>query len=193
MASRDGAGWALLIVDFINRFDFDGADRLVARARKAAGRTAALRQRFHAANRPVIYANDNFGHWRSEFSRLVEECAAASGAAGEIAQLLRPGRGDYSVLKPRHSAFYGTPLEFLLEELKVDSLALAGLAADNCIFATAQDAYVRKFRLWVPQDCVAAEGKDYERDSLRHMARTMKADIRASGRDGAGWDKVRAA
>ena len=191
MASRDKARWALLIVDFINLFDFSGARRLMPRARRAAARTAALRKRFHEAKRPVIYANDNFGHWRSEFSRLVEECAATPGGAGDIAKLLRPERGDYAVLKPRHSAFYGTPLEFLLEELKADSLALAGLAADNCIFATAQDAYVRQFKLWVPADCVAAETAAYERDSLHHMARTMKADIRPSGVGGVGWDRVR--
>ena len=191
MASRDKARWALLIVDFIQLFDFDGAKKLLPRARKAAARTAELRTRFHEARRPVIYANDNFGHWRSEFSRLVEECVAAPGTPGDIAALLRPGRSDYAVLKPRHSAFYGTPLEFLLEELDADSLALAGIAADNCIFATAQDAYVRQFKLWVPADCVAAETAAYERDALRHMARTMKADIRPSGVGGLGWNKVR--
>ena len=82
--------------------------------------------------------------------------------------------------EPRHSAFYGTPLEFLLDELEVDALALAGVAADNCIFATAQDAYVRKFRLWVPADCVAADSEEHDRQSLDHMQRTMKADIRRS-------------
>ena len=178
MASKGNARCGLLIVDFINLFDFDGADRLAPRALAAAERTAGLRQRAQRDGIPCIYANDNFGHWRSEFSQLVEQCAAAPGAPGRIAGLLRPGKDDYSILKPRHSAFYGTPLEFLLEELEVGCLVLTGVAADNCIFATAQDAYVRKFRLWVPADCVAAEHPDHERESLGHMRRTMKADVR---------------
>ena len=180
MASKGAGRWALLVVDFINRFDFDDGAALAARARPAAERTAALKRRAKAAGMPCVYANDNFHRWRSEFSRLVAECEAAPGAAGEITRLLKPQQDDYAVLKPRHSAFYGTPLEFLLEELEVGALAIAGVAADNCIFATAQDAYVRKFRIWVPSDCVAAEKAEYERDSLAHMARTMKADIRPS-------------
>jgi nicotinamidase-related amidase len=84
------------------------------------------------------------------------------------------------VLKPRHSAFYGTPLQFLLDELKVSRLILTGLSADICIVATAQDAYVRKFKLWVPADCVAADTEEHEAQALALMKRTMKADIRPS-------------
>jgi nicotinamidase-related amidase len=171
-----------VLVDFINLFDFPRAPKLARRAVPAARRTARLKARLTQAGVPCIYANDNFGQWTSEFSRLVDECRGRGGAAGEIAALLHPQPGDYSVLKPRHSAFYGTPLEFLLEELGVDSLILTGLAADNCVFATAQDAYVRKFSLWVPSDCVAAESRAYEADALDHFRRTMKAKTTPSSR-----------
>jgi nicotinamidase-related amidase len=171
---------ALLLVDFINPFDFEHSEKLARRALPAARRTAALKSRAHAAGLPCIYANDNFGHWRSEFSRVVEECRKRGGEAREIAGLLAPGPDDYSILKPRHSAFYGTPLEFLLEELEVGALILAGLSTDMCVSATAQDAYVRKFKLWVPADCVAADTQEHEDQALDHMRRTMKADIRPS-------------
>ena len=191
MASNGKSRWALLIVDFINLLDFPDSAKLAARARPAAERTAHLKKRVREADVPCIYANDNFGHWRSEFSRLVKECLASSGTPRDLARLLEPDPEDYSLLKPRHSAFYGTPLAFLLEELEVDSLILAGISADICISATAQDAYVRKFRLWVPSDCVAADTEEHERQTLDHMARTMKADIRPSGVGGVGWDQVR--
>jgi len=61
---------------------------------------------------------------------------------------------------------------------------IAGIAADNCVFATAQDAYVRKFRLWVPSDCVAADTRQHEAEALDHLRRTMKAQTRASRRSG---------
>lgn len=173
-------GRALLLVDFINLFDFDGAEALAKRAVPAARNAAKLRQRAADAGIPCIYANDNFGQWRSEFSRVVEECRKRGGEAREIAELLAPGPNDYSILKPRHSAFYGTPLEFLLEELEAGALVIAGLSTDMCVSATAQDAYVRKFKLWVPSDCVAADTEEHEQQALDHMRRTMKADIRPS-------------
>jgi nicotinamidase-related amidase len=173
---------ALLLVDFINFFDFPGSAKLERRARIAARNVARLKARLARARVPCIYANDNFGQWKSEFARLVDECLAKGGASAEIAELLKPGPGDYSVLKPRHSAFFGTPLEFLLEELGAESLVITGLSADNCVFATAQDAYVRKFSLWVPADCVAADTSEHERQALDHLKRTMKADIRPSPR-----------
>ena len=122
---NDAVKRALILVDFINLFDFEHSEKLAARAVEAAKRTAALKKRTQAAGMPCIYANDNFGHWTSEFSALVQECLRKGGASGEIAKTLHPGRGDYSVLKPRHSAFYQTPLEFLLQELEVGSLIQA--------------------------------------------------------------------
>jgi nicotinamidase-related amidase len=173
---------ALLLVDFINLFDFPHSEKLARRAVRAAQRTAKLKQRVSASRSPVIYANDNFGHWNSEFSKLVEDCLGRGAESAEIARLLHPEQKDFAVLKPRHSAFYGTPLEFLLEELKVDSLIVTGISLDICVFATAQDAYVRQFDLWVPSDCVAADTPEHEKHALDHLQRTMKTDTRPSSR-----------
>jgi nicotinamidase-related amidase len=158
-------------------------EKLATRAVAAAKRTAKLKERTKAEGVPCIYANDNFGQWKSEFSALVKECLAKGGASGEIARLLHPSGDDYSVLKPRHSAFYETPLEFLLEELEVDSLIVTGLSTDMCVSATAQDAYVRKYKLWLPSDCVAADTPEHERQALDLMQRTLRADIRPSTED----------
>jgi len=177
---NDGGKRALLLVDFINLFDFPHAEKLAARAVEAAKRTAKLKERMKAEAVPCIYANDNFGHWKSEFSKLVAECLKKDGPSATIAKLLQPAPDDYSVLKPRHSAFYESPLQFLLEELEVSGLILTGLSTDMCVSATAQDAYVRKYKLWIPSDCVAADTADHEREALDLMSRTLKADIRPS-------------
>ena len=182
MPARKTAATALLLVDFINLFDFDEARQLAPRAIRAARCTARLKARAAAENVPCIYANDNFGNWTSEFSALTAQCKRKPGAPGEIARILSPTRNDLSVLKPRHSAFYGTPLAFLLDELGVKNLVVTGLTADICVFATAQDAYVRQFRVWVPADCVASFNLQFERAALAHMARTLKADTRSGGR-----------
>jgi nicotinamidase-related amidase len=171
---------ALLIVDYINLFDFPNSELLANRALAAARCTAGLKQRARKAGIPCIYANDNFGNWHSEFAALVKQCVKKGGPSAAIAKLLRPTREDLSVLKPRHSAFYGTPLEFLLDELKVAKLIVTGLSADICVLATAQDGYVHKFKVWVPSDCVAADTPEHEAEALGLMRRTMKANTRAA-------------
>lgn len=169
------ASKALLLVDLFNPLDFENAHKLAPDAIRAARNAAALAARCRRSRWPVIYANDNFGHWRSNFSDVMRTCLALGGAAARIAAQMRPAATDYSILKPRHSAFYGTPLEFLLEDLGVASLVIAGIAADSCVLHTALDAHLRNFSLWVPRDCVAAETDDWRVRSLRQIERAAKA------------------
>jgi nicotinamidase-related amidase len=171
-----GKRTALLLIDFMNPLDFDGANALAPRALKAASRAATLKKRMRAQRAPVIYANDNFGRWESDFNAVVADCERRGGASAAMAALLAPSVDDRSVLKPRHSAFFGTPLDFLLDELGVSRLVLTGLAADSCVMFTAHDAYLRQYDLWIPSDCVASEKDAWRRDALAYMARVMKAD-----------------
>ncbi|HXR57210.1 MAG TPA: isochorismatase family cysteine hydrolase [Casimicrobiaceae bacterium] len=171
---------ALLLIDFMNPLDFDGAQSLAPRALRAASRAAQLKRRMRARRSPVIYANDNFGRWEADFDAVVADCERRGGASAAMAKLLAPSDEDRSVLKPRHSAFFGTPLDFLLDELDVGSLVLTGLAADSCIMFTAHDAYLRKYALWIPADCVASEKDAWRRDALAYMARVLKARVDAA-------------
>jgi nicotinamidase-related amidase len=180
-----GSRSALLLVDFINLFDFPGSELLASRAVPAARNAARLKARIAKAGLPCIYANDNYGDWHSEFSALVRKCRGKGGASAAIARALAPTKRDLCVLKPRHSAFFGTPLSFLLDELKVRSLTIVGLSADICVLATAHDAHVRKYKVWVPSDCVAADTAQHEAEALEIMRRTLEADIRPSVGTGA--------
>ena len=171
---------ALLLIDFMNPLDFAGGARLAAGAVEAARRTAALKKRLTRNRVPVVYCNDNFGQWDSDFHAVVEHCRALGGAPRTLAELLAPNPRDLSILKPRHSAFFGTPLEFLLDEMQIQRLVLTGLAADNCIMFTAHDAYLRKYALRIPSDCVAAERDADRRTALSYLARVTKADVRRS-------------
>jgi len=175
-------GIALLLIDFINPLDFPGASRLAPWAIKAARHTRLLKQRAQALGIPCIYVNDNFKNWHEEFSDLVARCLGAGGPARTLAELLAPEPRDFVLLKPRHSAFYGTPLAFLLEELEVSRLILTGLAGDICVFFTAQDAYVRKFSLWIPANCIGAQLDSHYRSTLDQMRRNLKATTRPAGR-----------
>jgi nicotinamidase-related amidase len=169
---------ALLVIDMINGFEFPGAGKVLPRALEAARAIAALSRRAREAAVPVVYVNDNFGKWRSDFRTLPEHCLKGEG--GPIAELLRPREDDYFVLKPRHSGFHSTTLEVLLAYLGTSTLVLTGVATNNCVLFTAHDAYMREFRLLVPRDCVASESEADDRYALEHMAKVLKADTELS-------------
>ncbi|NMM77735.1 hypothetical protein B2J88_25420 [Rhodococcus sp. SRB_17] len=63
---------------------------------------------------------------------------------------LAPGTGDLTVLKPRHSAFFATPLDMLLREIGGEKIVLVGLAADMCVHFMAVDAFMRGDAVGVP-------------------------------------------
>jgi nicotinamidase-related amidase len=165
---------AVVLVDVINAMDFEGHEALVAAATEAAGPIEELCRRARAQGVPVIYANDNFGLWRSDFKATVDACAAPDKPGAEISSRLRPLEGDYFVLKPRHSAFYQTPLSLVLEHLAVDTLVLAGFATDLCILFTAHDAHMRGYNLIVPEDCTASNSLEATQRTLEHLRRALK-------------------
>lgn len=174
----DSAKVALLIIDMINAFDFEGADTMLPRAVAAAKAIAALKRRAKASRVPAVYVNDNFGRWRSDFHAILQHCLGSPGR--QVGELLRPEKDDYFVLKPKHSGFQFTTLDVLLEYLGAESLILTGVAGNFCVLFTAHDAYMRDYRLLVPSDCVASLTQEADRFALSHMAHVTKADVRRS-------------
>jgi nicotinamidase-related amidase len=170
----DHAHTALLLIDVINAFDFPGATRLLPQALLMATEIARLRRAAYAHRIPVIYANDNFGRWRSSFDTLIEYCAKQRGK--EIVKKLMPRKTDYFVLKPKNSAFYETTLDLLLAHIGVETLIIAGLLGNNCVLFTAHDAYLRDYKLIVPEDCTASVDPEDNDLALRQMSRVLKAD-----------------
>jgi nicotinamidase-related amidase len=166
---------ALLLIDVINPFNFPNGRRFAKAWLPAARRIAALRARVHAARLPVVYVNDNFGQWRSDFARVVEMCGADGMPGAEQVRLLAPASEDFFVLKPTLSGFHETALHLLLKSGGVDTVILAGFAADICVFFTAADAHMRDYHVIVPADCVAAESARDLQHSLRAMRRLFKA------------------
>jgi len=169
----DQCSVALVLIDVINDMEFESGAALLSNALPAARRLAGLRRRAREAGVPVIYVNDNFGKWRSDFRRQLGH-VLEDGVRGEaIAELLRPDEKDYFVLKAKHSGFYRTQLDLLIDYLKVRTLVLTGFTTDICVLFTASDAYMRDLEIIIATDCVAATRmKDHER-ALEHMIRVL--------------------
>ncbi len=177
MNERRKCAVALLLIDVVNGFDFEGSERLASDAMAAAPNILALRERAHAAGIPVTYANDNFGRWRSAFRAIVAACSDPSQPGSKVSQLLTPSERDYFVLKPRHSGFYGTALELLLEQLAVEKLILVGFATNICVLFTASDAHMRGYEVIVPSDCTASNTPELTQQALDHMRVVSSARV----------------
>jgi nicotinamidase-related amidase len=179
-SAPDKSEVAILLIDVINDFEFEGAESLLETALPAARKIARLKERARQANVPTIYVNDNFGKWRSDFNKIVDHCLENDVRGREIAELLRPDNDDYFVLKPKHSGFFCTALDLLLEYLGARTLVIAGFAGNNCVLFTANDAYMRDYQLVIPADCTASNIPADNENALRQMQQVLKADIRPS-------------
>ena len=176
----DRATTALILIDVINDFEFEGGEKLLPLAMPVGQRIAELKRKARVAGIPAIYANDNFGKWQSDLKKIVSHCTADSVRGKPFVEMVLPEPDDYFVLKPKHSGFFSTTLELLLEHLGAEKLILTGIAGNNCVLFTANDAYMRDFKLCVPSDCVVSETPEENEYALRQMAKVLKADIRES-------------
>ena len=181
MASPSARETALLLIDVINDCEFDGGEDLLASARATLDPIAALTARCREAGVPIVYVNDNFGAWDQTFDELVERCCTTEVRGRELAEALRPEPGDHFILKPKHSAFYLTSLDALLQSLGVRRLILCGYAGDICVLFTANDAHMREYELVVPRDCIASEREDVNACALEMMQRTLGAETGVGG------------
>ena len=175
-SAPDKSNAALLLIDVINDFDFPQGEQLLRRAIPTGENIARLKQRAKAAGIPAIYVNDNFGRWRSDFKKIVRHCID-EGRGKQFVELLLPEDDDYFVLKPKHSGFYSTTLSLLLTHLTAKNLLLTGIAGNNCVLVTANDAYMRDFKLFVPADCVVSNTEEENQHALKQMQTVLKADI----------------
>jgi len=128
----------------------------------------------------VVYVNDNYGKWRSDFKAHIDHCINDNTRGREIVELLRPSPDDYFVLKPKHSGFFSTTLDVLLDHFGTRTLVITGIAGNICVLFTANDAYMRDYKIVVPRDCAASNSVEDNDYALAQIERVLKGDIRAS-------------
>jgi nicotinamidase-related amidase len=172
----------LLILDMISDFDFPDGAAVARAARRIAPAIARLKARAAAAGIACIYVNDNPGRWRSDSRALIAHCLEPGRKGRDIVERLQPTDTDYFILKPRHSAFYATPLDVLLEHLGTKRLILTGVSSHQCVLFTANDAHVRSFEIIVPSDCIAGPNQRDRRFALRYFGDVLGAKVMPAGK-----------
>ena len=162
---------ALIINDMENDFvDEKGALR-VDTAIDCVEPIKKLKAKMKKEGAPVIYVCDTHFKGDKEFEKWGSHTVDGTWGAAVIDELA-PDENDFVIKKWRYSAFFATPLEMLLRQLKVDTIVLTGVLTDVCIQHTAADAYFRGFKTVVPRSCTATisdERKEYALNFIKQM------------------------
>jgi nicotinamidase-related amidase len=165
---------ALIVIDMINTYGHEDGERLRESAKAAVPVIRDLIGRARDAGAPVIYVNDNFGHWRSDRQATIDDAVAE---ASDLVEPLVPDEEAMFVVKARHSIFFDTPFAYLLRQEEIDEIVLTGQATEQCILYSALDAHIRHIPVVVPRDAVAHIHEDLADAALRMMEVNMDAEV----------------
>jgi nicotinamidase-related amidase len=169
-------GDALLVVDVINDFTHDDGDRLHASFRERLDAMTGVIAAARTAGVPIVYVNDERGRWDSNAPALVQ-AVLASERGSEMARKLAPEPDDHVLLKHRYSAFDHTPLDLLLEHLRVGRIVLVGAATEGCVVQTAIDAREHGLKATILIDACATTDPELEATALKYAEQVVGAHI----------------
>ena len=167
---------AVLVVDMLNTYEHPDAELLVPNVEQIIEPLSELvRNARKSDDVDVVYVNDNYGDFTAQFSDIVR--AALNGARPDLVKPIAPADDSRTLTKVRHSAFYSTPLAYLLGRLDTKRVILTGQVTEQCILYSALDAYVRHFPVVVPRDAVAHIDAELGAAALKMMERNMSAEL----------------
>jgi nicotinamidase-related amidase len=172
---------ALVVIDMLNPYEHEDAQPLMRSVRRILPALEGLIAGATEHGIEIVYVNDNYGDWSADRRDIVE--LALAGADRSLVEPILPSDDTSFVVKARHSAFYQTPLEYLLRQSDVNRLILTGQVTEQCVLYSALDAYVRHFDVVVPRDAVAPIHEDLAEAALRMMETNMRAHIAATGQE----------
>ncbi|WP_163582230.1 isochorismatase family cysteine hydrolase [Gracilibacillus saliphilus] len=167
---------AVLFIDLINDFTFHEGDLLLNNTRKILPNIKRLKQYAKERNYPIIYINDHYDTWETDFKQIAQTCLSSKNE--DIIEQGMPDKEDYFIMKPQMSGFFRTPLRSLLEQLEIRHLMIAGIAGNICVLFTANDAHMRGYTLHVPENCVASNTERHNQEAIKLMAEVFNAETK---------------
>jgi nicotinamidase-related amidase len=166
---------AVIVTDMLNPYEHEDAEPLMESAREVVPEIRKLVADARKRDIPVVYVNDNQQDWTAGRRELVQR--ALEGRDPSLIEPIIPPDDAPFVVKARHSVFYQTQLEYMLGQLEIRRLVLAGQVTEQCILYSALDAYVRHFEVVIPRDAVAHIDPGLAEAALAMMERNMRAAV----------------
>jgi nicotinamidase-related amidase len=172
---------ALIVIDMLNPYEHEDAEVLEKNVANVVGPLGQLiAQARTREDVQVIFVNDNYGDFAATREDIVAR--ACNGKRADLVEPIVPPQDCAFLMKVRHSAFYSTPLDYVLRQIKAEKVILTGQVTEQCILYSALDAYVRHFAVCVPRDGVAHIDAQLGQAALQMMQRNMHAEIVTTAR-----------
>lgn len=160
----------------LNTYQHPDAENLIPNVEKIIEPlTDLVRRARETDDVDLVYINDNYGDFTAQFSDIVR--SACDGARPDLVKPILPADECRVMTKVRHSAFYASPLDYLLNRLETKRVILTGQVTEQCILYTALDAYVRHFPVVIPTDAVAGIDNELCEAALKMMEQNMSAEL----------------
>lgn len=84
---------------------------------------------------------------------------------------MEPQQGDYTIVKPRWSAFFQTELDLILRRLRIETVILLGTTTPNCVRTSCYDAVALDYNVIVLPQCCSSQTEEIQRVNLADMER----------------------
>ena len=179
--SGNPTGSALLVIDMENAFISKDSPLCTPMAGEIVPACVAAVNRARGKGIPVFFVkriyrsngsdveHTRYGRW-AEGGRPLGPSSTGPCSA-QAPEGLRPMRGDYTIIKPRFSAFFQTELDLLLRRQRVRTVLLCGTATPNCIRTTAYDAISLDYNVVLLEDCCASATREIQDANMADMER----------------------
>lgn len=172
---------ALLVIDMENGFVEPEGGHCIRFAKETVPACVRAVETARAKGIPVffvkrIYRTDGSDVELTRHAAWVagnRACAPASTGpnSAQASEGLRPQPGDYTVIKPRWSAFFQTELDLILRRLDVRTVILTGTTTPNCVRTSCYDAISLEYNTVVLTDCCSSQTEEIQRVNLEDMSR----------------------
>jgi nicotinamidase-related amidase len=167
---------ALLITDMLNDFVKDDGSLVVPNAKNIVPSIKGYLEAAREQEVPVVHLTDTHREDDKEF-KFWPPHAVEDTWGGEVIEELQPLPQEHILRKRRYSAFFGTDLDILLRELRVDKLYLAGVLTNICIYVTAIDAVMHNYQVAVLKDAVASLSEETDRFVFQQLEDIFQIEV----------------
>ena len=174
---------ALLIIDMQKAFVEPGAALCIAGAKATVPACEAALEDARKLGINVIWIKRAYKADGSDMEGPRRQMLEVKGLTGVLAPgstglnsgeepdgLTRLG-SEMVIIKPRWSAFWGTDLDRVLKDSRIDTVILAGTTTPNCIRTTCYDAIAYDYRTIVLARCTSSQTDEIQRANLADMER----------------------
>jgi len=164
----------LVIVDM----QVEGCERHGSGVKPIIQNIRSLLDRFRSINGNIIHVQSVRPKDHPEFTFFGKQYSLLENSPGvEFVEELKPLQNEVIVQKFSHDCFYRTTMETELERLGLhpcrDTIVVAGIGSNNCVYHAVIGFHIRNYFVVVPKDCIHAsreEGHTFALSQFRSPA-----------------------